>query len=253
MRKNYWIPIFVLITICVGCISCSVAAKNLELDPESFRPYMMFYLLQSDDFEDVDRIPAFFAIFPLLVFSFFNGTYIYEKWNETGIYIISRKKRRTTAFLQDAVCLAGWSVVGSVIYIAVPILYAHFILKQSFVDWQLTGISLFILSFVLFYFLALLQNIVSMLRGSAYGIVIGTILFLTFASISMALISSADTASVKMLSLVIPFIAFYACPQGCYSFGFVVFSALFNFIFVTVIGIVFVKKIDIGISNKEFI
>lgn len=253
MRKNYWIPIFVLITICVGCISCSVAAKNLEMDSESFRQYMMFYLLQSDDFEDAERILAFFALFPVLVFSFFNGTNIYEKWNDTGIYIISRKKRRATAFLQDAVCLAGWSVVGSAVYIAVPILYAHFILKQAFVDWQLTGISLFILCFVLFYFFALLQNIVSMIRGSAYGIIIGTILFLTFASISMVLISSADTATVKMLSLVIPFISLYACLQDCYSFGFVVFSALFNFVFVTVIGMTFVKKIDVGISNREFI
>lgn len=223
------------------------------MDSESFRPYMMFYFLQSDDFKDVEQIFAFFAIFPVLVFSFFNGTNIYEKWNDTGIYIISRKKRRATAFLQDAVRLAGWSVVGSTVYIAVPILYAHFILKQAFVDWQLTGISLFILSFTLFYFFTLIQNIVSMIRGSTYGIIIGTILFLTSASISMALIFSADTAAVKMLSLVIPFISIYACLQNCYSFGFVVFSALFNFVFVTVIGIAFVKKTDIGISNKEFI
>lgn len=253
MRKYSWIPIFVLITICVGCISSSAAAQNLEMDSESFRPYMVFYLLQSDGFEDIDRIPAFFAIFPVLVFSFFNGTNIYEKWNDTGIYIISRKRRRATAFLQDAVRLAGWSVVGSAIYIAVPILYAHFILKQAFVDWQMTSISLFILNFALFYFLALLQNIVSMIRGSTYGIIIVTILFLTFASISMALISNADTVAVKMLSLVIPFISLYACLQDCYSFGFVIFSVLFNFVFVTVIGMTLVKKIDIGISNKEFI
>ncbi len=253
MRKAFWIPVFSLISICVGCLSCSEAARGLEPDALPFGTYMTYYLLATDYLEEIERIPAFFAIFPILAFLFFNGTYLYNKWSDTGIFIITRKKHRVTALLQDALRLAGMSVIGGIIYLSVPLLYAGIILKQSFEWYGAIGIKLFVTTFALIYCFAMIQNLISMMHGSSYGIIIGTILFLTLASASMSMLHGVNATALKILSFVIPFLPFYESPLDRFTLSLTVLSSAFSCILVTVIGAVLVKRTDIGLSNKEFI
>lgn len=254
MRKFSWILKLIILSIFSGIFSCVSGLQGMRFSENNYKDYTTSFFIQTTNISVIEPFFAFFAILPILGFAVFNGTMIYENWNIDGIYIITRQKNRIFSFLKSSIRLFLNSFIGSIIYIFVPISYSIIVMNgKPFNNSSVINFKIFITVAVLCYFFAMSINIFSIMFGSNYGFLIGIILFLFSGSLAQNLLDKSSFVIRLAITLLNPFVPFYLSTMDRLSISLMMFYALIQCTIVTIFGLFLIKRIDIGLSNKEMI
>lgn len=251
LKKYIWIVELLVLSIFSGAFSCASGIKIVNQTATQYHEYTTSFFLQTQDISHIEPFFAFFAILPICGFMALNGTYIYSKWNINAIYLITRQKKRRESFFKDTIFLFLRAIIGGLIYLLVPLIYFTVALGKNALENQVElNLSILISAVTLCYSLAAIQNYISILTGSNYGMFGGIVIFLLLGTLGMSLINK-KLIICKLFSMINPFIPFYLSATNKISLVTTCILALIHSILITVVGIILIHKVDIGLSNKE--
>lgn len=249
-KKHFWIIELLVLSIFSGIYSCVSGIGTANFSSVVYHDYTTSFFLQTNDTSHIDPFFAFFAILPICGFMALNGSYIYNKWSLNGIYILTRQRKRIKSFLKDTIFLFFRAIIGGLIYLIVPAIYFAVVVRKNFYDQLEISLSVFISAVAICYSLSAIENYISILIGSSYGILGGIVIFLIFGSIGMGLIGKRTTIC-KAAAIFDPFLSLYLSATDRISIMSVFVLTLTHTFLITIVGIVLIRKVDIGLSNKE--
>lgn len=253
LKKYYWIVELLFLSVFSSIFSCASGIRMVDPSSMKYQEYTTSFFLQTQDVSHIEPFFAFFAILPICGFMALNGTYIYNKWSLNGIYIITRQRKRTKSFFKDTVLLYLRAIIGGLIYLLVPLTYFTVAVSRKTFDNQLEiSLSVFVSAVAICYSLAAIENYISIIAGSSYGILGGIVLFLSLGTVGMWILDK-NLFICKLVSMFNPFVPFYLAATNKISLFTTCVLNLIHIILITAIGIIIINKVDIGLSNKEII
>lgn len=192
----------------------------------------------------------FYLIFIPIIFVAAFGTYLYNDFVCNSIYIIIRQKNRALWYLKKLLLLLLYSAIYSISYL-IPnffIIFGKYNLNSIEIkNILITIISLFIFLTLFIFIFSLIQNIVSILFGSLFAFLITFGIILLSIAFTNKFITCELYASINPVSGVL-----FLLSKSTINIYFFIPIFLYTCLIVS-IGLVIIKKSDIGLSNKELI
>ena len=202
----------------------------------------------SPDLSQQSVLMILLSVFPLLVFVIIFGTFVYNDLTVSSIYLFSRQASRGGWYLKTVLRLGIYAAVSSLLF-ALACRYLVYGFTGGEYRLEVT-VKLLIMSFIITFGFALLQNIISIAIGTTYGF------FAVYALILAAIGIAIQILKVNTTSLLARILnPFYALILAVFN-NLTISQLFICFLPIGVIlicGFLAVKYSDIGLSNKELI
>lgn len=245
---NYRSTVFELIILSAFFVCCLF---SMDVNAECFEAFVRNFFDIRDTYEMTDKGKIIFQTTPVIVFFFFNGTYLYKKWNIDNIYTLVRYKKRISYYIKNTIYIISISVLMSLLFMVfLYAVYKHNN-ENDHIDIHYLA-SLWLYMMVVYYFMAMIFSLISIKFGSLYGC-FGSFLIWTALVILSLYISYKcnDPLIICILKSFVPGVSLFCCIVNEDHGYFMDLVSILQIFVICILSGIIVKKTDIGLSDKE--
>lgn len=224
---------------------------TLSIDSSSFEVFVKNYFDIREKYELVDKAKVIFQTAPVIIFFFCHGIFIYKEWSIDNIYKLVRYEKREILYRKNIFFILSLSFVMSLLFVF--LLFLQFIHINTDINIKIHYLlSLSLNCFAVYYSMALIFSFIAIKYGSLYSC-FGTFLLWSILVVLSLYISYkiGNKIWLLILRLFIPGVNLFYCvitEKNDYLMNTI---SLLQVTFFTLLGNTIIKRIDIGLSDKE--
>ena len=199
----------------------------------------------------VDKAQVIFQTAPVIIFFFCHGIFIYKEWSIDNIYKLVRYEKRELLYRKNIFCILSLSIVMSLLFVF--LLFLQFIHINTEINIRIHYLlSLSLNCFAAYYSMALIFSFIAIKYGSLYSCFGTFLLWSILVAFSLYISYKFENKmGLLMLRLFMPAVNLFYCvitEKNDYLMNAI---SLLQVTFFTLLGNAIIKRIDIGLSDKE--